>query len=187
VQQGALAIELAQNIWPDAAVSFYGCPWGTGEPTPQWEDEMAAALAPILDRVDWLAPSIYDKYRDEDAPPASVERQRRLHESGLHLAARVAAGRPILPWVRHRYYEVGAPYHNNLIRKYEFLDQLQWAWDFEVHRAPITGFVLWYRDRDMWEEIGTAPPEASGEVVEDVLDDIEYKYYNWMQQVTTNP
>jgi hypothetical protein len=184
IAQGILALEIAHLVWPEAAITFYGSPWSSVEPTPEWEDEMAMALWPLVQKMDWLAPSLYDKILDEASTQSAIDRQLRRHESSMRLACRLADGRPILPWVRHRFHQPATSFHNKLIAKPEFLDHLHWAWRFTAYGEFVDGFVLWYRDRDNWENTGIAPPEFNGSItVAELLDETEKRYHGWIQSV----
>ncbi len=181
VAEGARALDIAREEWPDAAITFYGCPWGTFQPTDAWYETIAEALSPILSRVDWLAPSLYDKLKDVDSSERALERGRRRYESTLRLACRVARGRPIVPWINHRHYQPGAAFHQQLVEEDEFIDHLRWAWRFSEHGERIDGFVLWYRDRETWEMQRIRPIGAASSVTaEAAIDDIERRRYEWI-------
>jgi hypothetical protein len=188
VQEGARAIDIAREEWPEAAITFYGCPWGSPSPTETWLRDMEASVKPIFDRVDWFAPSIYDKAKDAASSSRALDRADRRQESALRLAGRLAVGRPILPWVTHRFFQPGAGFHSELVEQHEFSDHLRWAWRFNENGERVDGFVFWYRDRDIWQEQRIRPAGSDPQKAPDAaLDAIELQYGGWIRDIMAEP
>lgn len=102
----------------------------------EWQKENDALL-PLVDAVDFLAPSIYTFYPDKAA-------WRRYAEAQLAESYRLAAGKPVFPFLWPKYHDSNRLLRNTYVHPEFWRDQLDYC------AANADGLVIWGGYREEW-------------------------------------
>jgi hypothetical protein len=147
VEQYVLAIQAAKALRPNAKFGFYGLPIGRYyDRNQEWIDN-ALALQPIFDASDCLFPSIYDLYKSNESPQHDPQIDLEVTTDCTKLALRVANGKPVFPYIYHRYHDSNATWGFILIADDEMADNAKAAFDAVWEGDKADGMIWWGADQ----------------------------------------
>ncbi|UCD76182.1 MAG: hypothetical protein JSV91_04515, partial [Phycisphaerales bacterium] len=93
-QQLVGALRMVKSMRPNAKWTVWS------QPLIRLERGMYSPPAELLAELDWLSPSIYDKFPDDEEP--GIDEQREFINTVIRLCREIAGDRPVLPYVWHR-------------------------------------------------------------------------------------
>jgi hypothetical protein len=170
---------------PDLRFGYYGLPlrryWDRDDGWRARND----AIAPIIDQSDVLFVSVYDFYGDEES---GTEADSAYVRENVAEALRLAGGRPVLPYVWHRYHDSNATLGGRLIGEDEFRRHVGAIFEAEHRGARAAGMVWWGADRyfaasgaSPWDEVFAAeiPP---GSDLDEWLDALHAERLQWLAE-----
>jgi uncharacterized coiled-coil protein SlyX len=152
VAQMALAADVLREMRPRVKISFWGVPfiwWFRGDKSwPDVEPEIRqrviehwSAAKPLIERIDWFTPGLYDHYPVKYMP-AEDARAEGGAEWCISVCRAMKPGVPVLPSISPRTHDTGHPWYLELLPEEELIsDQLEPALEY------ADGFVWWGADR----------------------------------------
>jgi hypothetical protein len=140
------AYRLVKGIRPNVTVGFYGFPardyWNRND---DWRARNQA-LAPFLSEVDAIFPSLYDFYH---TTPKNREMEIGYVQDNVSEALLLGAqlGKPVMPFVWHRYHDSNKELGRALIPPDEFAEHLRTIVKTKVKNRRVDGVVWWSSER----------------------------------------
>lgn len=140
------AYRLVKRIRPQTTVGFYGFPernyWKRDA---SWR-ERNIGIKDLLKEVDAIFPSIYDFYQINDRNrDTELAYARENTEEAISLGA--ALGKPVYPFVWHRYHDSNKKVGKQLIPTAEFEEHLRTIATTKVGGKKIDGLIWWSSER----------------------------------------
>lgn len=163
VTQLTQAIAIARSERPTARWGFYGLPlreyWKRDD---TWRTR-SRALVDVVKACDWLGPSVYNVYKaPDDRPAAEIRKYAREHaEMALELG-RLAGGKPVFPWVTHRYHPSNKNWADHVVPESEFRNILAGVRDARYNGERVAGVIWWGAD-EWYDGRGRIPDTITGD------------------------
>lgn len=170
-------------------IKYWGPPgsygWATAD-DPDREELLEAALeafTPVLERCDWMNPSVYDRYELERQNQPSwqmwTDRETSWREYTVELCRRFNEGhagpdKPIIPMVSPLFFKVGQIEYNMKYMTAEELlrDQVRPVMEAGADGIAFwTGFNYWTHAVTSSDDLGVLQQEARVAMANDFLDD----------------
>lgn len=146
VAQYVAAVKEARRLRPKAKIGFYGLPLTNYYHRDAAWHARTAAMQAIFDASNAVMPTIYDPYKSGAPGQPSLASDQAFVREMVTIALQVAKGKPVLPFVWHRYHDTNAKYGNQDIPSDELRDQSKEAFAPVVGGRRAQGFIWWGHD-----------------------------------------
>ncbi len=201
--QFILVIQKAKKFRPNAKYGFVGLPVGRYFDRDETWYAQAEATQPIFDESQCLFPLAYDGAKDGATNDPDMDLE--VTTDCVSLALRHAAGKPVYPYIHHRWATSDPQWGFRLIPKEEFMANIGavFAADFEGDKPD--GIVWWGADNKSHqlsqENVGSSNPQyivvkffrdlfkeeiPEGMSAQDHFDAIYEQYLTWTAQAVTD-
>lgn len=146
VNEWVKVLQKARQLRPNAKFGFFGLPWAQLTDWGPTYIDRAMAIKPIYDYSHCLFPCIYRYYPDTQ-PQFSAADNRAYVKGLVSLALRISEGKPVYPFIGHRYHEGFLPVAFRLVPEKEFKDQIKAILDARYQGDSADGVVWWGGDQ----------------------------------------
>lgn len=167
VQEYVKAIQILKSACPRAKVGIYALPWRQ-----YWNRDAAwrsanDALAPIIDASDAVFPSIYEFYEEGVDQSITEQSEKEYVQEVIEESLRLARGKPVYPFVTHRYHPSNARLKNRTVSSVELRRDFVNALNTRYQGARPAGLLWWAADH-YYASIATATWNVSQQPYYDI-------------------
>jgi hypothetical protein len=146
VEQFVLAIQAAKQLRPNAQIGFYGLPVNEYfDRGPAWRAREQQFI-PIYENSDCLFPSVYDRFKDNQEPGITAERDQTYVREIVEMAMEMGGGKPVYAYVWPRWHTSNAVWGMQLIPEAEFTAHVAAIFDADYNGDKADGLVWWGAD-----------------------------------------
>jgi hypothetical protein len=143
-------VRIAKNLRPKVQWSIYNIPFATYyDKDDNWKKQLER-LKPLFDQLDVLTPSLYDFYPDT----TEFTDDKTYFADNLKLSLQIAnlTGKPLMPYVWHRWHDSNQKNGLLLIDEPEFKQDIAQIMDADFNGTRVAG-LIWFGAQSTFYQI----------------------------------